>query len=261
VWAHAAALVVTSLASAALFSFRITLSFVCGCVIVKLCCYLYHAAADEDADGDEDGGHERRGDDDRDTRAASLSAYAPVNTDGRADAARRSSNGDDDGDIQSTANEMAIGGGGGGGARYVSVSVRDQDANGVDDDDDSDGDDNVDDSDRMGGDGHDDIDDLGFGGGGRGDIGLARTSPLVGANRSAVRHGQPSPLVLPPFAPAAAAAASLRFSSPGLVGHGASGARSSGSGTGGKFGGGGSSALKPAAHSASPSASGGEIEM
>jgi UDP-sugar transporter A1/2/3 len=46
VWAHAASLVLTALVSAVLFNFDITLAFVCGCVIVKLCGYLYHASSD-----------------------------------------------------------------------------------------------------------------------------------------------------------------------------------------------------------------------
>ncbi len=47
VWAHAAALVVTALASAALFAFPLTPSFICGGLIVTLCAYIYHVGADK----------------------------------------------------------------------------------------------------------------------------------------------------------------------------------------------------------------------
>eukprot|EP00455_Lapot_gusevi_P022626 TRINITY_DN2356_c0_g1_i5.p1 TRINITY_DN2356_c0_g1~~TRINITY_DN2356_c0_g1_i5.p1 ORF type:complete len:218 (+),score=63.17 TRINITY_DN2356_c0_g1_i5:47-700(+) len=44
VWVHAAALLLTAVISALLFSFKITLPFICGCVIVTLCAYIYHAS-------------------------------------------------------------------------------------------------------------------------------------------------------------------------------------------------------------------------
>ncbi len=40
---------VTALISAVLFDFRITPAFVCSCIIVKVCCFIYHAAAGPDA--------------------------------------------------------------------------------------------------------------------------------------------------------------------------------------------------------------------
>jgi hypothetical protein len=41
--------VLTALISAILFDFRITPAFVCSCIIVKVCCFIYHAAATPEA--------------------------------------------------------------------------------------------------------------------------------------------------------------------------------------------------------------------
>jgi hypothetical protein len=46
--------VVTALISAVLFDFRITPAFVCSCIIVKVCCFIYHAAASLDASSESD---------------------------------------------------------------------------------------------------------------------------------------------------------------------------------------------------------------